>query len=116
MDGIVTGSELIASETLQGVIDTLGGGLIVFDENGHVVTSNKLALDLPDIPAKFLEPGARWEDFLRCAAERGDYGDVDVEARVAEMMAATQKREPYTFVRSRPDGVLLEIHGRPIEG
>ena len=112
----MTGSELIASETLQGIIDTLGGGLIVFDENGHVVTSNKLALDLLDIPAKFLEPGARWEDFLRYAAERGDYGDVDVEARVAEMMAATQKREPYTFVRSRPDGVLLEIHGRPIEG
>ena len=101
---------------LQGVIDTLGGGLIVYNEDHQVVTANKLAAELLDIPAELVEPGALWDDFVKFAAERGDYGQVDVAARVAEILDFTEKREAYTVIRYRPDGGVLEIHGRPIEG
>lgn len=116
MDGNVTGSDLTTGSTLQGVIDTLGGGLIVYNLDHRVVTANKLAAEMLDIPAEFVEPGALWDDFVQFAAKRGDYGRVDVDKRVAEILEFTEKREAYTVIRYRPDGGVLEIHGRPIEG
>ena len=116
MDGNVTGSDLTTGSTLQGVIDTLGGGLIVYNLDHRVVTANKLAAEMLDIPAEFVEPGALWGDFVHFAAERGDYGQIDVDKRVAEILEFTEKREAYTVIRYRPDGGVLEIHRRPIEG
>lgn len=116
MDGIVAGNDLTTGETLQGVIDTLGGGLIVFDEDNRIVTANKLAIELLNVPAELVAPGASWEGFLRYGAERGDYGDVDVDAHVARVLEVRERREPYALSRSLPDGSILEIHGRPIEG
>ncbi len=52
---------------------------------------------------------------MRFAAKRGDYGPRDVEECVEEIMAQSRKREPYTMTRTRPDGAVLEIHGRPID-
>jgi PAS domain-containing protein len=108
MDGSVTGSELKTGSTLQGVIDTLGGGLIVYDENHLVVTANKLAAELLDVPAELVAPGASWSDFVRFAEQRGDYGQVDVETRVAEILEFTERRESYTITRYRPDGGILD--------
>ena len=116
MDGNVTGSDLTTGSTLQGVIDTLGGGLIVYNEDHRVVTANKLAAEMLDIPAELVQPGALWGDFVQFAAKRGDYGQVDVDKRVAEILEFTEKREAYTVIRYRPDGGVVEIHGRPIEG
>lgn len=116
MDGSVTGNDSNSGSTLQGVIDTLGGGLIVYDENHRVVTANSLAAELLDIPPELVATGAAWDDFVRFAAERGDYGQVDAESRVAEILEFTEKREAYTVTRYRPDGRILEIHGRPIDG
>lgn len=115
MDGSTPLGNLNTGDALQGVIDSLGGGLIVYDENLKIIAANSLAADLLRVPPELVAPGAQWEDFVRHSAERGDYGDVDVEARVAEIVGYAQRHEPYTITRTRPDGVILEIHGRPIE-
>lgn len=115
MDGSTPIGKLDPGDALQGVIDSLGGGLLVYDENLTIVAANTLAADLLDVPPEMVAPGAHWEDFVRHSAERGDYGDVDVEARIAEIIGYARCHEPYMTTRTRPDGAILEIHGRPIE-
>lgn len=115
MDGSTPKSSLDLSTTLQGVIDTLGGGLLVYDENLVIIAANTLAAKLLGVPPEMIAAGSQWRDFVRHSAERGDYGDVDVEARVAEIEGYARNREPYSITRTRPDGTIVEVHGRPIE-
>jgi CheY-like chemotaxis protein/PAS domain-containing protein len=115
MDGISTGSPANGTGTLRSVLDTLGGGVIVYDSAFLVVTANAQAAELLDVPAELVAPGRSWEEFVRFAAERGDYGSGDVEQHVRHYMDMLSERKPYSLIRYGPDGGILEVHGRPIE-
>jgi len=115
MDGSATGLTQNADDMLRNVLDTLGGGVIVFDSELRVVTSNALAQELLDMPAELMKPGQQWIESVRFAAERGDYGPGDAEAHTARVIALFEPGEAYSLTRQRPDGAVLEIHGRPIE-
>ena len=52
----------------------------------------------------------------RFNAERGDYGEGDVEELVAERVALANKFEEHCFTRKMPDGRVLEIKGWPLIG
>jgi PAS domain-containing protein len=114
MDGSAVGSGMIAEDTLLGVIDTLGGGVIVLDIDLKIVAANALAPELLDVPSDLIASGSSWLDFVRYAAERGDYGEGDAEIHVNLVLELINKRDPYSMTRMRPDGTVLEIHGRPM--
>ena len=76
VDGSTSIGNLDPSDALQGVIDSLGGGLLVYDENLTIIAANTLAAELLGVPTEIVAPGAQWENFVRHSAERGDYGDV----------------------------------------
>ena len=115
MDGSSAGSTQDTSSMLQGVLNTLGGGVIIFDSELRVVTSNALAQELLDIPAELMKPGQDWIESVRFAAERGDYGPGDAEELTTQVISLFAPGDAYTLTRQRPDGAFLEIHGRPIE-
>jgi len=103
-------------DMLLSALDTLNGGLIVIDSQQRIVAANSLSAPLLDVPESLLKPQSRFSDFARFAAERGDYGEGDVEAHYERSMALFDLREPYENMRRRPDGVILEINGQPIAG
>lgn len=103
-------------DMLLSVLDTLNGGLIILDARLRIVAANKLSASLLDVPAKYVNPGAPFSDFVRFAAERGDYGEGDVEAHYERVMDLLKQRKPYEMWRQRPDGIALEINGSPIAG
>ncbi|MEP4380794.1 MAG: PAS-domain containing protein [Alphaproteobacteria bacterium] len=115
MDGSSAGVAQNTDNMLYDVLNTLGGGVIIFDSDLRIVASNALAHELLDLPEELLTPGKSWREFVRFAAERGDYGDGDSVAHTERIMALFTTREPYSMTRQRPDGAVLEIHGRPIE-
>ena len=115
MDGSSAGRPQEADDLLRSILGTLGGGVIVFDTEKRVVAANALAQELLDVSPDLIAPGRSWIDFVRFAAERGDYGDGDPEDNVARVIELVDAGEPYTLTRQRPDGAILEIHGRPIE-
>tara|TARA_R110002110_G_scaffold414147_2_gene643394 strand:+ start:118388 stop:123502 length:5115 start_codon:yes stop_codon:yes gene_type:complete len=116
MDGSSAGLTQDGGDMLRNVLNTLGGGVIIFDSELRVVTSNALAQELLDMPAELMKPGQLWIESVRFAAERGDYGPGDVEEQTARIIALFASGEAYSMTRQRPDGAILEIHGRPIEG
>jgi PAS domain S-box-containing protein len=103
-------------EMLLSSLDTLAGGLIILDAQMRIVAANKLAVTLLDIPEELVQPQSTWSDFVRYAAERGDYGEGTPEEQYERVMPLVQSREPYELIRRRPDGVILEINGHPIVG
>lgn len=115
MDRSSAGRTQHADDLLRSILGTLGGGVIVFDTDKRVVTANALAHELLDVSPDLIAPGTSWDEFVRFAAERGDYGKGSPEANAARVMAMIDAGEPYSLTRQRPDGAILEIHGRPIE-
>lgn len=103
-------------DMLLSVLDTLNGGLIILDSLQRIVTANHLAAPLLDVPEELLQPQSLFSDFVRFAAERGDYGEGDIEAHIKRVMGLLDQRMPYEMSRRRPDGVALEINGAPIAG
>src|SRR5207244_194368 len=59
-------------------------------------------------------PGTPFENFIRFNAERGEYGPGDIDALVASRVALAARFQPHVFERTRPNGIVLEIRGRPM--
>jgi len=95
--------------------DFINQGISVFDRDLKLVSANKAFLDLLEFPEEFGEPGASFEAMLRFNAERGEYGEGDIEQQVQDRLALARKFEPHEFERTRKDGVIIHIVGTPID-
>ncbi len=101
-------------EMLQAGLDLLDQGLTVFDHDLRMVAWNDAFLRLLGFPREMAFVGADFESFIRYNAERGEYGPGDVDAQVAERMAAARSFESHVTERERPDGRVLRVRGEPL--
>jgi diguanylate cyclase (GGDEF)-like protein len=69
---------------------------------------------LLDFPAELMQPGVTLEDMFTFNALRGEYGPGNPDDHVRERMELTRQFQPHHFVRTRPDGTVLDITGRVI--
>lgn len=102
---------------LEAVTANFPGGISLFDERLRLVLCNdeqKRLLEYP--PELFAGEPPSLEDLFRFNAARGEYGPGDPEEQVAERMNLARKRLPHLFERTRPNGLILEIRGVPLEG
>ena len=102
---------------LSAIIANFPGGISVVDADLRVVAYNeqfKRLLDFPD--SLFEKPDPVFEDFIRCNAERGEYGPGDVEQLVAASVARARNFHAHRIERVRPNGTALEIRGVPLPG
>jgi len=107
--------ELKDFERLRRVLDFMPCGVSIIDKNLQVVAWNEEVLRLQDYSRHLFENNLpSFEDVVRDICERGDYGEVDVEEKVTEMVALASKFEPHRFIRERSDGTVLEICGAPM--
>lgn len=101
--------------SLQEALDVLHIGLSIFDADLKLAAANKAFLALLDFPQELGRVGTPIEAYFRLNAERGEYGEGDIDALVQERLALARKCEPHTFTRRRPDGTVLEITGQPLD-
>lgn len=100
---------------LWDVIEHLHQGLSYFDRDLKLVCCNRKYLDLLEFPEWMGKPGTPAETFLRYNAERGEYGDGDIDTLVQERLELVRRFEPHRFERRRPDGSVLLIEGNPVQ-
>jgi PAS domain S-box-containing protein len=79
------------------------------------VAFNHKFLNLLELPEQQFKPGFHVADAFRYNAERGEYGEGDVEEQVQERVELAKRFDPHRFERTRPDGTILEIHGQPLD-
>jgi PAS domain S-box-containing protein len=99
---------------LQSALDALDVGVSLFDVNLNAVAFNRRFLEILDLPVGQFRPGDPFAAFIRFNAERGEYGPGDVEEQVSERVTLARRFETHRFERTRPDGLVIEIDGRPL--
>mgnify|MGYP001826161803 CR=1 FL=1 len=102
---------------LEAVIENFPGGISLYDSNLNMVLCNRQQREMLDYPPELFADGfPSMEALFRLNAERGEYGEGEIEAHVTRRMALARKRMPHCYDRSRPNGTIVEVRGIPLEG
>ncbi|RBP94244.1 PAS domain S-box-containing protein [Rhodobacter sp. 140A] len=102
------------SVPLEEALNELEEGFAVFDAEFRLLAWNRRFLELHDLPAALAFPGAEYESFVRCFAERGDYGPGDAAALVRGRMAGARRAERIEIELAKPMDRVIEAVGRPL--
>ena len=102
--------------TLQLTLENMGQGITLVDRELRTIALNHKFLELMEFPEARFKRGFTMEEAFRFNAERGEYGPGDLETQVRERLELAAQFLPHRFERTRPDGMVLEIVGNPIEG
>lgn|GEM_PF-6942642 len=102
-------------DSLKTCLNNIDQGISHVDRDLNVVSFNRRFLEILNLPADAFAPGDPFERFVRYKANCGEYGPGDVEQQVADRMAVARKGEPHRLERTRPDGSVIEIVGRPLD-
>lgn len=100
---------------LLDALNHLDQGISVFDPKLRMVAWNQRMMELLEFPTGLMLPNQHIEAFFRFNAERGEYGEGDIDTLVAERVALATNFESHVFERRRPDGTIIEIRGNPMD-
>lgn len=92
----------------------LSQAFTVFDKDLKLVFWNAQYGKLLGYSEDMLYIGAPMESFFRLNAERGYYGDGDIETLVADRVAYVRQEKPHRFQRRLNDGRILDVVGNPL--
>ena len=99
---------------LENTLEHMDQGISIADEKLRIIGMNRRFGELLAFPPELCKPGTPFASFIRHNAERGDYGPGDVEQQVSERVELAGRFLPHVFQRTRPDGTVLEVRGRPL--
>lgn len=122
LDGVIDmlsgASQVIETnwERTREAIENIPQGVCMLDAEHRLVVWNQRLFELLDFPEPLAVVGTPLAAILRYNAEHGEYGVGDVEQQVAQRLALADKREPHLSERVRPDGMVIEVRGKPLPG
>jgi diguanylate cyclase (GGDEF)-like protein/PAS domain S-box-containing protein len=117
--GFRTDVTAIVRETakLQAVIDNFPGGITFLDADLNMIACNLTFRALLDLPADlFADRPPTLETIVRTLAARGEYGPGDLETQVQNRLARARCTVPDGYIRTRPNGTVLEVQNIPVPG
>ncbi len=101
-------------QLIEITIENMELGITMVDQNLTLTACNFRFREICDFPEDRFPVGTSLSEFFRCVAERGEYGPGDVDEQVEERMVLSRQMVAHHFERTRPNGVILEIRGRPL--
>ncbi len=104
------------SNDLQVVLEAIDQGISMMDADLVCRAHNEKFLDLLEFPPELGAPDTPFDAFIRYNAERGEYGEGDVDELVRERVELAAQFQPHCFERARPDGTIIEVRGNPLAG
>jgi signal transduction histidine kinase/CheY-like chemotaxis protein len=99
---------------LQAGLDLIDQGITVVDDELRLVAANRSLFKLFGYPAEMSRVGTPLADFIRYNAERGEYGEGDIEGLVAEQVRLARQFKPHDAERILPDGTVVAIRSSPL--
>ena len=108
------GADNREARLLRATLENMSQGVAMYDAEHRLVTWNQLFREYLEMPDEFLGTEHTFSDYLRYLAERGEFGDVDIDEVIAKRIA--QLSHSHRFERTRPDGTILEVRRDPVPG
>jgi adenylate cyclase len=99
---------------LRVTFDNMAHGVVMFDDELRLTSWNREFVQMLDIPEQLLTGDQPYAEFIRFLARRGEYGDVDAETQLQQLIADAKRH--YSFERTRPNGTVLEVRHNPLPG
>ena len=103
------------SPHFQALLDLLPQGVSVIDKDLRLVLWNRRFQEILDFPADLVRRYARFDDFIRYNAQRGEYGPGDAEKQVQAQIALARQFEPHRFERRLSTGGTVLVEGLPFQ-
>ena len=105
-------------ELLRSVVDNVPCGLVAWADDGSLITHNRQFQRMMDIPDDwFASADMDFHGYLERNLQRGEYGDGDeARAAVEQMKKFGAAPAGVSFVRTRPNGTLIEVRGGKLPG
>lgn len=103
-----------SQQLLQTTIETIPQGISVVDDNMNLVAWNSRYEAMFQYPERLLYIGCPIANIYQFNAERGYFGDSDVEATVQRRLALLQEGSAYRIEREMPGGRMVEVCGTPM--
>ena len=95
---------------LRAAMENMSNGMFMFDQNQKIILLNDQYLKLYDLPEGVAKIGGSPRTVLGYQAERGDFGEGDVEELVDRVMANLTSGEVMRYERQLSNGTSLEIN------
>ena len=99
---------------LRVTFDNMAHGVVMFDDELRLASWNREFVQMLDIPERLLTGDQPYAEFVRFLASRGEYGNVDAETQLQQLIANANRH--YSFERTRPNGTVLEVRHNPLPG
>jgi signal transduction histidine kinase/DNA-binding NarL/FixJ family response regulator len=100
---------------MQTVLDNMGEGVALFDQDFRLRFINRQLMEFQDYPANVAYPDAAGHDMIRFQIERGDFGPVsDVEHALSEHIGRMRQSGGYRYDRPAAGGQHVEFNFRPL--
>jgi len=97
-------------------MEHIGVGVTVYDDDLRLIRANRAHKELYDLPDALVEPGTPMTSVIRFLAEQGIYGEGKIEDQVNEALGALRSREEGRRDLYLPNGKVVEIHQKRLEG
>jgi PAS domain S-box-containing protein len=98
---------------LQALLDALPQGVSVVDKDLHLILWNQRFHEILGFPQNLVFRNARFEDFIRLNATRGEYGPGDAEEQVQVIVTRAREFLPHRFERQLTGGRTVLVEGFP---
>jgi len=99
---------------LETTLESMDQGISMLDADLRVMARNSRFVEMLEFPPEQFPIGIPLENMFRYNAERGEYGEGNIDEQVASRLALARKFEAHRFERTRPDGMVMEIRGNPL--
>ncbi len=102
---------------LDTILSSLDQGVTYYDTDLTLIKANHRFFEILDLPPESCGPGTNLEVHFRYNAERGDFGDIgNVDDFIEQRLAMVRQFKPHHAERTRPNGMVIDIRGKPIDG
>lgn len=108
------GSSRLNTTELVAAMQCMPVGVTIVESALKVRFWNEAFCRLLDFPGELMRPGVTLEDIFYFNARRGEYGPGNPDEQVKERMDLARQFQPHNFMRTRPNGTILDITGRVI--